>query len=183
MAVIQKIRNKYGKLAGGIIAVALVGFIFMDAASGRFGEFFGHNTSVAKVDGKKIEEKDYSLRQKEYETLYGVFAKGRALDDNARAQLNTEALQNMLFEQVAAEACDKLGIETTEDEKKELIYGSSPDPMVQQYPVFADPQTGAFDPRRVKAFEQQANQVDPTGKMLSDWENVKSYVLRNNRYT
>ena len=53
MAVIQKIRDKYGKLAGFIIALALVGFILMDAASGRFGELFGRDNSVAKVNGKK----------------------------------------------------------------------------------------------------------------------------------
>ncbi|MBS1690531.1 MAG: SurA N-terminal domain-containing protein, partial [Bacteroidetes bacterium] len=144
MAVIQKIRNKYGKIAGGIIALALVGFILMDAASGRFGDLFGADKSVAKVDGEKIDQKDFSLRVKEYETLYGIFSKGKTIDDNTRAELSGQALQNMVFEKVVEKQCEKLGIETSKEEEKEVIYGAYPDPLVQQYPVFINPETGRF---------------------------------------
>jgi len=183
MAVIQKIRNKYGKIAGAVIAIALVGFILMDAASGRFGDMFSGDKSVAKVDGEKIDQKDFSIRVKEYETLYGIFSKGKTIDDNTRAELSSQALQNMVFEKVVEKQCDKLGLETTPEEQKEIIYGAYPDPLVQQYPVFANPETGRFDAQRVRAFEQQAQKDPKLASYLEEWNNLKSYVLRNNTVT
>ena len=55
MSVIQKIRTKYAKLAGGIIALALVAFILMDALSSRTSSLFGNDTSVLKVDGEAVD--------------------------------------------------------------------------------------------------------------------------------
>lgn len=188
MAVIQKIRDKYGKVAAGIIVIALVGFILMDAASGKFGDLFGRNTGVVKINGEKIDIKEYSQRMKEFETLYTIYSKKSTLDDATRAQMNEEAMKLLVYEKLSGEQCEKLGITTTDQEKNELFYSVNADPMVQQFslqgtPIFANPETGQFDPQRVRAFEKQADQMDPTGKAKEAWETVKSYVLHNNRVT
>jgi hypothetical protein len=179
MAVIQKIRNKYGKIAGGLIALSLVGFILMDAERGSFGDFFGHDSSIAKVNGKKIDYKDFTERTKEYESLYTTY-KSKNIDDNTRAELNTQALDNMIYEDVVSAQCEKLGLQTTKEEEKEIIYGNYPDMIVQQFPYFADQDTKQFNPQYIKAFEEQADKLDPSGKILQDWFNIKNYVVRNN---
>ncbi len=184
MAVIQKIRNKYGKLAGGLIAFALVGFILMDAASGRFGDLFGRNTNVAKVDGEKIDVKDYSLRVKEIETLYPLYSRAKTLDDATRAQVSEETLRQMIYELLAKKQYDKLGITSSKEEDKEMIYGANADPMIMQFQVqgtqiFMNQETGQFDPQIIKEFEKQIKKVDPSGKVEEQWDDVKSYVLRN----
>jgi peptidyl-prolyl cis-trans isomerase D len=179
MAVIQKIRNKYAKLAGFAIALALVGFILMDAASGRLGELFGNDASVVKVNGEKIDARDYSQRVREYEALYNYSSQGRTLDEATRAQINDQALKELINEKLIAAECEKLGIQTTKEEEKDAIYGANPDQVIQQYKWFVNPDTKMFDPQRVKAFEQQIDQVDPTGKTKEEWEAIKSYVLRN----
>ena len=70
MSVIQTIRNRYGKIAGGVIAVALIGFIVSDARNGSLSSLFGgHDSNVMKVNGTKIDPQDYQRRLKEYETL------------------------------------------------------------------------------------------------------------------
>ncbi len=180
MAVIQKIRTKYAKLAGFVIALALVGFILMDAASGRFGELLGNDRSVAKVNGEKIDQVEFSKRVKDYEILYSYSSKGRPIDDVTRAQINDQALRELINDIVVKGETERLGLQTTKEEEKDLIYGAAPDPIVQQYPVFTNPETKMFDPQRVKAFEQQADQVDPTGKAKEEWEAIKAYILRNN---
>lgn len=180
MAVIQKIRNKYAKVAGFIIALALVGFILMDAASGSFGDLFGHDNSVVKVNGDKVDVKDYSTRVKDYEILYNYSTKGRPIDDQTRAQLNEEALRDLISEKLVTSLAEKLGLQTTKEEAKELVYGANPDPAIQQYPMFTNPDTKMFDPQRVKLFEQQIDQQDPTGKYREEWETIKAYVLRTN---
>lgn len=182
MAVIQKIRDKYAKLAGFIIALALVGFILMDAASGRLGDFFGKDTSVAKVNGQKVDAKEYAQRVKDYETLYELYAKGRQLDDAARAQLHQQALQDLIYQKLVQKQMDELGIQTTKEEEQDLIKGPYPDPMVQQFPYFADQKTGQFNPQSLMAFEAKKDPffAKPEGqKALEQWEIVKDYVKNN----
>ena len=191
MSVIQTIRNKYGKIAGGVIALALVGFIVSDATSGSLASFFnGRDTHVMKIDGTKIDPKEYQSRLKEYETLYTMFNKGRNIDDATRSQMNEQVVQMMVYESVVGEQCDKLGIQTSDEENKELIYGMNADPIVKQFqiegnPVFNDPESGQFDPGRVKGFEKEINErgdkIDPTGKIREQWATVVSYVKRNSR--
>lgn len=176
MSVIQKIRTKYAKLAGGVIAVALVAFILMDALSSRSGSLFGDDTSIAKVNGEKIDYIAYSQRTKDYEVLYGS---SQTIDDNFRAQLNSMALEELINEQLVAEQAEKLGLTVTEAEKKDLIYGNEPDAGVRNYQAFQNPDTKMFDPQYVKLFEQQVDQLDPTGKARQHWETYKSYILRS----
>jgi peptidyl-prolyl cis-trans isomerase D len=191
MSVILTIRNRFGKIAGGLIALALVGFIVSDARNGSISSFFsGHDSSVMKINGTKIDPKDYQHLMKEYETLYTMFNKGRPLDEATRAQMDEQVAQMAVYETVVNDECDKLGILTTEEEKKNLIYGENADPLVRQFQiegqqVFADPQTNQFDPQRVKYFEKQFSEdpakYDPTGKVMEQWNTVKDYVLRMSR--
>ena len=186
MAVIQKIRNKYGKLAGAIIALSLVGFILMDAASGRFGDLFGHDDSVVKINGQKINNKEYSQRLKDYEALYNIYSNGKTLDEPTRAQLNEQALNEMIMEKLVDEQGEKLGITVTPEEEKEMIYGANADQMIQQFalngqPVFNNPETHRFDPQQVKAFEKNIKENDKTGKLIEGWDAIKAYVVRNGK--
>ncbi|XZF13173.1 peptidylprolyl isomerase [Chitinophagaceae bacterium MMS25-I14] len=184
MAVIQKIRDKYAKLAGFVIALALVGFILMDAASGKLGDFFGRNSSVVKVNGEKVDQKEYAQRIRDYETLYELYAKGRQLDDAARAQLHDQALRELIYEKLADKQMNDLGIETTKEEEQDLIKGPYPDPMIQQFPFFIDPKTGQFNPQALMAFETKKG-MDMSNpqvqKALDQWETVKNFVKRNHR--
>ena len=191
MSVIQTIRNKYGKIAGAVIAIALVGFIISDARNGSFGSFFGgHDNNIMKVNGTTIDPKEYQVRLKEYETLYTMFNKGRSIDDATRAQMNEQVIQTIAYEAVVNEQCEKLGIQTTDEEKNEIIYGMNADPIVRQFqidgnPIFINQQTGQFDPQIIKYMEKQfkeaPDKIDPSGKLQEQWNAVKSYVIRTNR--
>ncbi len=191
MSVIQTIRNRYGKIAGGVIAISLIGFIVQDALNGSLRNWFsGHDSNVMKVNGTKIDPKDYQIRLKEYETLYGMFNKNRPLDDQTRAQMNEQVVQMVVYETVVGDQCDKLGIQTSDDEKKELIYGENADQLVRQFQIegqqiFVNGQTGQFDPQMIKQFEEaitkDPQKYDPNGKLKEQWQMVKSYVLRTSR--
>ena len=194
MSVILKIR-KNGKLAGGVIAVSLSIWIISEGAnSTSFRDFFrgGSSTSVATVDGSKIDPKDYQLRVKEYETLMAVYNPRNQMDEASKAQMSEQVLQNTVVETIIGEQCDKLGIQTTEDDQKELIYGQNADQLVRRFSfngqqVFDNPETNMFDPQRVKELEKQFTQEVPQGaeqvyeKLKTEWDAVKSYVLRNHR--
>ena len=63
MSVIQKIRDKYARWAVVAIALALLGFILMDAFAGR-SSLFGDSreTTVGKVNGKVIDAQQFALK-------------------------------------------------------------------------------------------------------------------------
>ena len=171
MSVIQTIRNKYGKIAGAVIAIALVGFIISDARNGSFGSFFGgRDSDVMKINGVKIDPKEYSARIKEYETLSMMYNKVHSLDDAGRAQIDEQAVQSIIEEVVIGEECDKLGIQTSEDERKEMIYGPNVDPMIANFtlegqPIFINRETHQFDATIIKQFEKEKNKkVKPNEK-------------------
>ena len=194
MSVILKIREN-GKLAGTVIAVSLSIWIISEGAnSSSFRDFFrgSNSTSVAVVDGEKIDPKEYQQRVKEYETLMSIYNQRNQMDENAKAQMSEQVLMNTVMETIVDRQCEKLGIMTTEDEKKELIYGPNADQLVRRFtiqgqPIFNNPENNMFDPQRVKEIEKQLAQEPPQGqeelikKVRSDWEAVKNYVLRNNR--
>jgi peptidyl-prolyl cis-trans isomerase D len=180
MAVITKIREKYAKLAGAVIAISLIGFLLMDAGDNLRKLFTGSNY-VVKVNGDKIDPKEYASRIAEYESLYEMM--GNKLDDNMRAQVHDQVLRELVFERAAAKDMDKLGLTVTDDELKQMITGDNPDPMVLQFPYFKNPQTQQFDPQAVTAFETgkiSANPNDPEAiKALDLWKQWKNFMRRN----
>lgn len=176
MSVIQKIRTKYAKLAGGVIAFALVAFILTDFLTGNNGGLFGRDDSAVKVNGDKIDFIEYNTRVQAYETLYGA---SQELDENMRAQLREQALQDLIKEKLIREEAEKIGLTVTKKEENEMIYGQDPDQAVKTYQAFTNPETNRFDPQRVKLFEQQIDQIDPSGRAKAHWEEMKKYVVYN----
>lgn len=187
MAIIQKIRDKYAKVAGGVIALSLIAFVLNDAFSGNSGSIFGGSTSLAKVNGEAIEPLDFDKRIREYNTVYSISNQGKQITDEIRAQIEDQAMRELVNEKIIDKQLKKLGIVISEKEEKDLIYGTSPSPMIQQYPVFINQETGMFDQSRIKMYEEQlANPPAGTDPNLMDkereqWANFKSFVIHQTK--
>lgn len=188
MAIIQKIRDKYAKVAGGVIAVSLVAFVLNDAFTGNSGSIFGSSTELAKVDGSSIEPLELDQRIREYTTVYTISNQGKAISDDLRNQIQEQAFKDLINEKIVHKQLDKLGIVFTEKEQKDLIYGPNPSPMVMQYPVFTNPETGMFDQSRIKLYEDQLksppegsdpNQIE---QERQNWENYKAFVIHQSKF-
>lgn len=177
MSIIQSLRNKYAKIVGFLIALSLVGFIFMDAGS-NLKRMFSGSEYVAEINGDKIDPKNYSIRINELETLYSMM--GNDLDDNTKAQIHTTVLNEMMYEKLIQDQIDDLGLTLTKEEQKELITGTNPHPLVLQFPYFKNPQTGQFDPQALMAFEQKKIDMSnqQAAKAMEQWEMMKSYIKR-----
>ncbi len=182
MSVIQKIRDKYAKLAGFVIALALVGFILSDAASGNLADLFGNKTTVVEVNGDKVDQKEYMQRINDYEAIYQLYG-GRTLDDMLKAQVHDQVLRELIFERIINEELDALGIVSSKEEENDIIKGANTDPMIQQFPYFRNPETGGFDMNALQAFEgKQIDMSNPNAeKAMQEWEIVKRYVKRNHK--
>jgi peptidyl-prolyl cis-trans isomerase D len=182
MAVIQKIRTKYAKLAGFVIALSLVGFLLMDAGD-NLKKLFSGGDYVAKVNGEKITPMEYMIRINEYESLYELM--GNRIDENTRAQIHTQVLNEMVYEKIVDGQLEDLGIVLTPEEEKDMIMGMNPDPLVIQFPYFRNPETNEFDPQILAQFEKKSigDPNDPmVQKAFEQWENMKNYIKRQRLY-
>lgn len=188
MAVIQKIRERYAKWAGGFIAFALVGFILQDALSGESNLrkiFDGDKTSVANVNGNRIEQKEYYEMAQEYMELSEVFRKGQPMTAEEQAQTRQQVLEQMVTERLVQKDAEKLGLQVTEQEQKDMFYGPNPDPTVQQFPYFLG-QNGQFDPATIKQLETAVKKGGSSPeesefliKAGRQWEALKRFLVRN----
>ena len=178
MAVIQKIREKYAKLAGFVIALALVGFLLMDAGD-NLKKVFSGGDYIAKVNGDKIEPQEYAARIDEYQSLYELM--GNKIDDNTRAQIHDQVLKEIIYEKLIEDQIEDLGLTLTKEEERDMISGANPDPLVTQFPYFKNPETGQYDPQMLAAFE--GNKLDLSNpqaqKAVQEWQVMKNYIRRN----
>lgn len=181
MSVIQKIRDKYAKIAGGVIGFSLVAFIVSEGINGSFQNLFGHDTSVANVDGQKIDVRDFSDMSRDYLSLSEFFRQGQKFSEAEQAQLRQQALDQMINEKLIGEQCEKLGIVITPTEERDMISGPNPDPTVQQYftTIF---QAQQYDPNMVKQFENEVKTKGGENPKLIElgqqWEALKKFIIR-----
>lgn len=187
MAIIQKIRDKYAKVAGGVIAVSLIAFVLNDAFTSNSGSIFGSSTELAKVNGDAIEPIELDKRIREYNTVYTISNQGKQITDEVRDQIQEQAFKDLINEKIVDKQLKQLGIVVTAKEEKDLIYGANPSPMILQYPVFTNPETGMFDAGRIKMYEDQLK-APPEGsdpnqiqKERENWDNYKSFVIHQSK--
>ena len=124
MATLEKIRSKSVFLIV-IIAVALLAFILGDAiTNGR--NLFGHGSTVAEVDGKKIDFADY---QRKHQELTQRMEEQRQQNPNMDPQiLAQQTLDEMIAEALLDQAVDRAGIKVT-PELLRFVMIESPQPL------------------------------------------------------
>lgn len=184
MSVIQNIRNKYIGLVVVLIVLALVGFLVMDALQSNVSSIFSSdNTLLASVNGKRIEYKKFEALRQQYEENFKQRNQGATMTDAERSQLTDQAWTEILNEELTGSEIEKLGIELTDAELRDMLTGPYADPMIQQN--FADPNTGIFDPNRVSQFLTQMAQ-DKTGQQRAQWNTFEEGLIKSrkvNKYT
>ncbi len=158
MATLEKIRSK-SVLLLVIIGAALIAFIIGDFfTSGR--TFFGTGTTVAKVDGQKIEVQDFQRRLEQANQQ--AQQSGQKID---QALLQQQVLNGMVAEKLYQNELKALGLTVTDAELTDAMLGSgSPylNAMIQQQfgvQSAAALHDMAFNPVKYGLDEQQALQL------------------------
>lgn len=141
MSVIQNIRDKYARVAVIAIALALLGFILMDAFTGRSNLFGGDNTTVGSVNGNKIEYVAFSRKIKAQEDM--AQQQGYEINDATRQQIIESAWNDEINRTLLQREFEELGLAVGKKEMNDLLFGNNPPPDLKQ--GFTDPQTGAYN--------------------------------------
>src|ERR1044071_7330238 len=141
MSVIQRIRDKYARVAVIAIAVALLGFILMDALTGR-SSFFrgGASKTLGRVNGHKISIDDFRKKEKEQEDYYQQ--QGSSVDERMREMITTNLWTQEVNQILMESEISKLGIRASAKEIDDYLFGKNPPPDIKQR--FTDPKTGIY---------------------------------------
>lgn len=144
MATLQKIRNRAGLLIG-VIGVALLAFILGDllTSGNTFIRQFQDKAFV--VDGDIVSTQQYFDRVTEWEDFQKMISGESSLDENAVSQIRDIVYQQMVKERVLDAQAKKLGMAVSKQEINDLVHGESISPLLQQLPLFVNPETGVFD--------------------------------------
>ena len=134
MSFIQKIRDKAAWIVFGAIALALLAFILQDYVSGN-NRGGGSATAIGKINGQTIDHDDFEHKVSFYEQMNNGQAQ--------RSQLIGQVWDYLINQTIISQETDKLGINVTDNELSDVLFGNKPPQFMQQF--FSDPKTGQFD--------------------------------------
>lgn len=170
MSVIQKIRDKYARWAVIAIALSLVGFIMMDAFTGK-GSFFnnrGSNT-IGKVDGTSIDRIKFDREMQ-------VF--GAQAPEDQKAGLIQNLWDYDVNSILANDEAEKLGLTVTDKEMREVLYGNNPPQFLAQR--FTD-QSGKYDGISAQQSINQILKTQSAGQQEYDYVTAYIDLTKNQR--
>lgn len=165
MATLEKIRNQAGLLVI-VVGLALFAFIIGDFLNSGSSYFRQNQDQVANVNGTPINIMEYQNRIDEMLNIYKMQSQTSTVPEEVNAQIRQSVYDAMVQEIVMKEALGELGLQVTPDELFDMVQGDNISPMIQQFPLFMDPQTGAYS--RTRALE-----------VLKTIENIESVPVEN----
>jgi peptidyl-prolyl cis-trans isomerase D len=181
MAVIGKIRQRSGLLIF-LIGLSIVGFLIMDATNSQGSMLRGRKDTVGKINGQKITYTDFNKKYEENLKGAEEQMRGQPMGDDQRNYLRTQTWTEMVNDVIFQDVYEKLGINVTPDEMGELATGENASPYIRNDQQFKDPQTGQFDPARVRLYVSQLDQpregVEP-GLIRSQWLRFEKLLKQN----
>ena len=161
MATLQKIRNRAGLLIA-VIGVALLAFILGDLLTSGNTFFRKYQDKAFVVDGDIVSTQQYFDRVTEWEEFQKMISGENSLDENATSQIRDIVYQQMVKERLLDVQAKKLGLAVSKEEINDLVHGESISPLLQQLPLFVDPQTGMFDKSALISFISVINSDEAT---------------------
>ena len=157
MSIIQSLREKGAWIMTAVIAFALLVFVVEEGLRNK--TMFGDSSNtLGKVNGTTIDRVQFEERLKRIEDRYTQM--GYNMDDNSRMQERNRLWNEYVDDAVLDNEYEKLGIEVTEKELGDYLYGANPPQDFKQQ--FTDQNTGQFDPNQAYNYVQQLRKQSNT---------------------
>jgi len=176
MAIIGKIREKFGVLLAVIIGLALFGFLLSSALNDNFNVFKGNNTVLARVDGEKIDAQDFFNKVNENTARYQAFNNGKSPDEATRLSLRDQTWAEVVNNSILEKKYSASGIVVTTEEMVQQCSGNNPHQVIRQN--FSDPKTGQYDPASVSRFKNTSYKENKNNEQQV-WHFIEKYVYED----
>jgi peptidyl-prolyl cis-trans isomerase D len=167
LAVFMKLRQRVGLLIG-IIGVAIVSFLLMDALSSSTNLMGNQqNNEIGSVEGQSIDAPEFD-NYYEYVKSRVLYFNGLWTDpsfsftEDQLYQVRNSAWNEYIARQVVKQHADKLGMTVTSEEVDNRMYSQRPMREVQDFymQVYPNAQTEGFNPQTLRQVVQQVQSMD-----------------------
>ena len=183
MAVLEKIRVKFGLLITILVALALLSFILDPSTLSNFVQMASNDNKVGEMAGKSITYKEFYEEYDHFSRIAEMTGQG-VNDEEAQKGLRDAAWQEIFDENVFLPRAGKAGLFVSDAEMYDLTQGSAISPVLSQQGMFAD-QNGSFNRAALAQFVQSID-ADETGNTGAYWNFLESTVYKSqlyNKYT
>lgn len=173
MVTLNTLRNKGGILLAVVIGVALLAFVLGDMLTSGSTLMNSSKMNVGTIDGEKVTTQEYGQAIDELTEVQRITTGREGSTDEQNEMIRVQAWDLMIRQKALKPNLAGMGLTVSEDEMVELLSGANPSPIIAQ--MFANPQTGMFEPAMLRQFIAGVGQ-DQTGRMQMFWNYLQNEV-------
>ncbi|MCL1973574.1 MAG: SurA N-terminal domain-containing protein, partial [Bacteroidetes bacterium] len=181
MAVLEKIRVRFGVFITVLIGLALLSFIIDPTTLRTAMSMFSSKYNVGSMNRKSITYQSFQRKLDYYTHIQQLVSGSSSLNEQASEMVQQLAWQDFMNEYVMFPAFRKAGIGLGEEEMFDLTQGREISPVLQQEAIFKD-ESGVFSRSRLVQFIQSMN-GDPSGASQEYWRFLESNMTQNQLYS
>ncbi|MBQ0077098.1 MAG: SurA N-terminal domain-containing protein [Bacteroidales bacterium] len=135
MAVLQKMREKFGIAISVIIALSLLYFI---APMDDLMTLFGRPQNVGEVNGRGISYEDFAAEVEKYNTISEISTGTSAQNEQAQQQVRNMAWQSFLDEYMFIKNAKAAGFKVGNAEAADIVLGAIPEDQITELSTSED---------------------------------------------
>lgn len=174
MAVLEKLRVKFGMAVSIIIAIGLLSFIIdpnevISAFNGMSSKY-----DVGEINGKSVSYNDFQEDVAKFTTI-NEFMTGSPAQSEDQVQIRNTAWQDLIYKYLFVENARKAGLDVGKAEMVELTTGNMVSPLISQNPAFMD-ENGNFSKANIVNLINELGK-DNTGNLRLYWNYLQSSIF------
>lgn len=179
MAVLEKIRVKFGLAASIIIALGLLSFIIDPSEIISAFQNMSSKYDVGEINGKTVSYNDFQAEVQEMTSINELVTGSSAQGAQAQEQARNAAWQNLIYKNLFVKNAQDAGINVSESEMVDLTTGNNLSPLIAQNQLFLD-ENGNFNKTQLSNLIQGIGS-DETGRVKLYWNYLQNSIL-NQQY-
>lgn len=180
MAVLEKIRVKFGAVITALIALALLSFIIDPTTLQSVSSSMSSKYDVGKINGKSISYQDFQKDVEHYTALNEIVTGTSAQNEQQQTAIRNSAWQALLDKYMFLRNAKDAGISVGEDEMLDLTTGDMVSPIISGDPIFRD-ESGNFSKERLIELVHNMSS-DQSGNIRMYWDYIQNTVLTQQYY-
>lgn len=174
MALLEKIRVRFGVLITVVIALALLSFIIDPNTLATVSDSLSSKNDVGEINGKSVSAQDFQRDVDNLTTIVEMSSGSSVHSAEQQEYIRNLAWQALVDKYLVIKNAKAAGINVCDAEKLDLISGDMVSPMVAQNPAFMD-ENGNFSSERLVSFIREIPN-DRSGNLKAYWDFVQNSV-------
>ena len=180
MAVLQKLRTKFGLAISILVALGLLSFIIDPSQIQSAVQSMSSKYDVGSINGKAISYTDFQADVEKFTRLQEIMTGSSVSSEEDQKQVRDAAWQTLVDKYLFVKTAKAAGLTVGEDEVIDLTTGSNISPVIAQNAMFLD-ENGNFDANRVVEFVK-AMGSDESGSYRLYWNYIQNTIFTQQFY-